>query len=106
MGHAYTAESLLAGQTSSLEAALWAALRALEEKASLSGRLAERATERGYGLAAERFEEQEQDARQRAAVIREALLVNDEVLPGPATIEAVANGGDLGEQPPEQSSPV
>jgi two-component system chemotaxis response regulator CheB len=106
VGHAYTAESLLAGQASSLEAALWAALRALEEKASLSSRLAERATERGYGLAAERFEEQEQDARQRAAVIREALLVNDETIPGPTTIETVANSDALGEQPGEQSGPV
>jgi two-component system, chemotaxis family, protein-glutamate methylesterase/glutaminase len=105
VGHAYTAESLLAGQSSALEAALWAALRALEEKASLSLRLAERATERGYGLAAERFEEQEHDARQRAAVIREALLVNGETLPGPATVDALANGPDaLGTLTGEESA--
>jgi two-component system chemotaxis response regulator CheB len=105
VGHAYTAESLLAGQASALEAALWAALRALEEKASLASRLVKQSTDRGYGLAAERFEEQEQDARQRAAVIREALLVNDVSISGPATIDAAANGPDaLGTLTPEESA--
>ncbi len=107
VGHAYTAESLLAGQASGVEAALWAALRALEEKASLSMRLAERATERGYGLAAERFEEEEQDARQRAAVIRDALLGNGATLPAAATVDAIANTPqDLGGLEPETNAPA
>ncbi|HEY7062836.1 MAG TPA: chemotaxis protein CheB [Chloroflexota bacterium] len=107
VGHAYTAESLLAGQASSVEAALWAALRALEEKASLSGRLAERAAERGYGLAAEGFEEQEQDARQRAAVIRNALLGNGETLPAAGTAEAAADvPDDFDGLAPESNAPA
>ncbi len=89
VGHAFTAESLLASQSGSVEAALWAALRALEEKASLASRMAEQATARGYQLTAVRFAEQEADARQRAAVIRRALLVDAESLPGPATVETL-----------------
>ncbi|HZR99825.1 MAG TPA: chemotaxis protein CheB [Chloroflexota bacterium] len=89
VGHAFTAESLLASQAGSVEAALWAALRALEEKASLASRMAEQATARGYQLTAVRFAEQEADARQRAAVIRRALLVDAESLPGPATVETL-----------------
>jgi two-component system, chemotaxis family, protein-glutamate methylesterase/glutaminase len=91
VGHAYTAESLLAGQAGAVEAALWAALRALEEKAALASRLVRQSTDRGYQLAAVRFAEQEADARQRAAVIRRALLVDDETFPGPATVETMTN---------------
>jgi two-component system chemotaxis response regulator CheB len=43
VGHALTAESLAADQTLSLEATLWAAVRAFEERAHLSERMAERA---------------------------------------------------------------
>jgi two-component system chemotaxis response regulator CheB len=91
VGHAYTVESLLAGQAGAVEAALWAALRALEEKASLAHRLLEQFNARGHQLAAVRFAEQEADARERAAVIRRALLVDDESFPGPATIETLTN---------------
>jgi two-component system chemotaxis response regulator CheB len=74
VGHAYSGESLLVDQAGALEAALWAALRALEEKAALANRLARRAAEQGHNLVAERFEEQVADAHQRARLIREALL--------------------------------
>jgi two-component system chemotaxis response regulator CheB len=39
-GHAYSAKSLMADQTSALEGALWTALRALEESAALARRVA------------------------------------------------------------------
>ncbi len=48
VGHAYSSESLFAGQSESVEAALWTALRALEEKATLSQRLAAQAHGRGH----------------------------------------------------------
>jgi two-component system chemotaxis response regulator CheB len=74
IGHAYSLESLLAKQSDALEDALWFALRALEEKASLSRRMAKRMRDRNHLLAAERFDEQEKDALARANVIRETLL--------------------------------
>ena len=73
VGHAFTPDSLMAAQSQSLEEALWVALRALEESAAMARRLGERAGGRGHALAGRRFEEQEQDALSRAAIIREAL---------------------------------
>ncbi|MEA5596146.1 chemotaxis protein CheB [Rivularia sp. UHCC 0363] len=74
IGHAYSLESLLAKQSDALEDALWFALRALEEKASLTKRMGKRMRDRNQHLAAERMEEQAQDALARANVIRETLL--------------------------------
>jgi two-component system chemotaxis response regulator CheB len=76
VGHAYSAESLLADQTDGLEVALWSALRALEEKASLTRRLAERARGQSQHAAARRFSEQMLAADQHASTIR-SVLVND-----------------------------
>jgi two-component system, chemotaxis family, protein-glutamate methylesterase/glutaminase len=95
VGHAYTAESLLAEQSHGLEAALWAALRALEEKASLASRLRQRAAEQGHMLVAERFEEQEQDARLRAEMVRQTLLNSGEgITPDRPHAEAVPTSSD------------
>ncbi|NMG21342.1 chemotaxis protein CheB [Brasilonema bromeliae] len=73
-GHAYSAETLLAKQSDALEDALWVALRALEEKASLSRRMAERMRDRNQLLSAQRLEEEVQDSQKRAGVIRDVLL--------------------------------
>jgi two-component system chemotaxis response regulator CheB len=72
-GHAYSAETLLAEQMDGLEDALWVALRALEESASLARRLAERAQSRGHQFGYERFREQEEGALARADLIRQVL---------------------------------
>lgn len=73
-GHAYSPGSLLAEQSDALEEALWTALRALEESAVLSFRLAERARSRGHLLAAGRFDEQGHEANARALIVRHAIL--------------------------------
>ena len=74
VGHAYTEESLLAAHSESLERALWAALRALEENASLSRRTAERARSTGMGMTASRFDERAHEMQQHAESIRRVLL--------------------------------
>lgn len=79
VGHAWSPESLLAAQTVGLETALWMALRALEEKASLSRRLANRAKEYHARLSERRFSEQAEDAQQGAEAIR-ALLARSGAL--------------------------
>ncbi len=73
VGHAYTAESLLAHQADQLEAALWTALRSLEEHAALSRRLATRASGRGHSHSASAFTEQAMDAEHHATTIRNVL---------------------------------
>ncbi|MDQ6604668.1 MAG: chemotaxis protein CheB [Chloroflexota bacterium] len=77
VGHAYSADSLLSEQSLRLEAALWAALRGLEEKAALVHRLADRARDSGHGMLTARYAEQERDAQRHAAVIRELILRGD-----------------------------
>ena len=74
VGHAFSPESMLAGQNEVLEQALWAALKTLEETARMSNRLAATERGRGHGWMAARFEEREKDARQRADAIRKFLM--------------------------------
>jgi two-component system chemotaxis response regulator CheB len=74
VGHAWTADGLLAEQSHTLEAALWAAARALEERVDLSRRLARRAGEQGNRQTAAAFLEQAQVGEQHLGVIRKVLL--------------------------------
>lgn len=80
-GHAYSPESLLAQQSEAVEEALWAALRALEERASLSERMARRADERNQPTVARKFKEQVTDAHKSAALIRNVLLRGTGTIP-------------------------
>jgi two-component system, chemotaxis family, protein-glutamate methylesterase/glutaminase len=73
VGHAYSDEALLVHQSEQLEAALWTALRALEEHSALARRLAGRAGSRGHAHSASSFTEQAMDAEHHASVIRHVL---------------------------------
>jgi two-component system chemotaxis response regulator CheB len=70
VGHAYTGETLMSQQTHGLEDALWAAMRAFEENATLSERMAERSRTLGHEKVASRFRERVDTARRRAQEIR------------------------------------
>jgi two-component system chemotaxis response regulator CheB len=74
VGHAYSAESMVAAQATTLEGALWSALRTLEEKAELSRRMAERADQRGIERMARRYRKAVQDAEAGSDTIRRLLL--------------------------------
>ncbi len=74
VGHAWTANGLLAEQSDGIETALWTALRALEERAALCKRVAERMRDRGMETSAVRFQQQASDSRYRAAVLRQVLI--------------------------------
>jgi len=73
VGHAYSDEALLVHQSEQLEAALWTALRSLEEHSALARRLAARANSRGHTHSASSFTEQAMDAEHHASVIRTVL---------------------------------
>lgn len=77
VGHAYTADGVVDGQTETVESALWMALRALQERAQLSERLAARLGERGAERSRERFEGLAGEARDQAEVIRRLLAGTD-----------------------------
>ncbi len=67
VGHAYSDETLLESHASSLEASLWAGVRALEEQASLAARLATKAEKRGDRISALRFRDRAGRAGEHAA---------------------------------------
>jgi two-component system chemotaxis response regulator CheB len=69
VGHAYSPESLMAEQTENTESALWSAVRALEENAAVSRRLASR-----VGILGEHYLERARSREQDAAIIRKLLL--------------------------------
>ena len=73
VGHVYSADSMLAAQTDSVDRALWAALRSLEERAALTRKLSDRARERKHDWVAEAFAERAAAAETHAAVVREIL---------------------------------
>jgi two-component system, chemotaxis family, protein-glutamate methylesterase/glutaminase len=74
VGHTYSPDALYAAQDGRLEAALWAAIRSLEESASMARRLAIAARERGATVTETRYREREREAAERADVVRSALL--------------------------------
>jgi two-component system, chemotaxis family, protein-glutamate methylesterase/glutaminase len=74
VGHAYTARHLGAEQRYAIEAALWSALRALEEHAALYHRMADRAASFDHIQTAEQFQERASNTTTNARVLRDFLL--------------------------------
>jgi two-component system chemotaxis response regulator CheB len=72
-GHAWTADSLAAQQDLGAEAALWTALRMVEERAELSRRLGAEAADRGRRLSADHFRERAEEAEATAEALRQLL---------------------------------
>lgn len=77
VGHAYSANGVLDGQGETVEAALWTALRALQERSQLCERLAARVGTKGADRSRERFEAQAEEAREQAEAIRRLLAGPD-----------------------------
>ena len=73
VGHVYSPESMVAAQTDSVDRALWAALRSLEERAALTRKLAARARSREHNWIARAFEERSHAAAEHAAIVRDLL---------------------------------
>lgn len=73
VGHAYSPETMDASQANALEAALWTALRALEERTALKRRLAERLQARESPRVAARLNSAAVEAEEQAALLRQIL---------------------------------
>lgn len=74
VGHRYTPEGLENEQAEALEAALWVALRTIEDTAALARRMAARAEDRNQLHVMAHFEERVRAAEERGALVRRALL--------------------------------
>lgn len=88
VGHAFTADTLHLGQATLQERALWAAVRSLEEQASLLMRMANRAKCSGQTQLIERFGGRAQNCREDAKTLRTMLLRNDQEI----TTDSVETG--------------
>jgi two-component system, chemotaxis family, protein-glutamate methylesterase/glutaminase len=72
-GHQFSLETLLAAQSESIEAALWSAVRALEERSAMLRRIAQRLSSRGSSSSAFRYARQADQGIQHALALRHAL---------------------------------
>jgi two-component system chemotaxis response regulator CheB len=97
VGHAFTTRTLLALQDGRLERALWTALRTLEEHAALRRRLAARARGGTLGAMADVYEQQARRSEERATVLREILVVADDVSSQSPELEKTAAVAPAGE---------
>jgi two-component system, chemotaxis family, protein-glutamate methylesterase/glutaminase len=70
VGHRYSPRSLVGAQGGAVEAALWTALRSLEDRAALLGRMASQASLRAQKRSAQLFRVQAREAKSQADLIR------------------------------------
>jgi two-component system, chemotaxis family, protein-glutamate methylesterase/glutaminase len=75
VGHSFSPDALMLGKQHALEAALWAAIVALEERSDLSRRMMERIEESGRPRQIERYRTEIVESTKRARMLRE--LIND-----------------------------
>lgn len=73
VGHRYSPDTLIDAQADDVEGALWAAIRALADRAALLERMAGQAERRGQPRSARRFRRQAQAASEQTGIVRQAL---------------------------------
>jgi two-component system chemotaxis response regulator CheB len=97
VGHRWSPEALLEEQTSTVERAMWLAVRSLDERRRLTGRLAELARSRGRPLSAAHFRAASEEAALAADAIRGATSkmtpVTEEPVAGQLTPGETGTGG-------------
>jgi two-component system chemotaxis response regulator CheB len=91
-GHAYSAGTLLAEMTGSVEDTLWGAVRAVQESALLMRHIARHAWDAGDVAAAAAYERKAAEAEARAELVRRAVtehetLSGDSIGEGPQPVE-------------------
>jgi len=70
VGHGFTARSLQTDQEEAIERTLWAAMRALEERAALLDKMAHHARQAGRNASAGDYERQAADSKTHSQMIR------------------------------------
>ena len=73
-GHAFTADTMLNGQSEAVEDALWTALNILQENLQMLYKLAGDAHRRRFSTLASRFEDQAQERAKQMETLRQVLL--------------------------------
>lgn len=70
VGHRWSPESLLEEHSAAVERAMWLAIRSLDERARLTGRLADAARGRGHRMSARQFSQVAEEAKRSADTLR------------------------------------
>lgn len=96
VGHRYSPESLADAQAHEVESALWAAIRALEDREALLERMAAQAEARGQRRSARAFGDRARAAAEHAKAVRRAL--GGAASTALRSVESVDDGGDAGEE--------
>ena len=91
VGHAFSIDSILGAQAEQIEESLWAALKSLEESASLSRRMIRKAHQNGHEWLASNLEEKLHDAEHHAATIKQLLMKGETTLTADAIVDQVSN---------------
>ena len=78
-GHAYTASTLLADVTKTVEESMWKAVRSLEETVILLEQSSRQFAEGGNAVAAEQFAKKARETRERAAKTRAFIFHQEQV---------------------------
>jgi two-component system, chemotaxis family, protein-glutamate methylesterase/glutaminase len=78
-GHAFSANTLLADVTESIEETLWSALRAVEESVMLLNHMGEHLAESENPHLAEVYFKKAQEAEQRASMVRQAVIQHEQL---------------------------
>lgn len=73
VGHTWSARTLFDQQAHVLENALWVAVRALDERTRLAGRIVTSAAERGHNRTVDRFEEVAEESSEALRALRRLL---------------------------------
>jgi two-component system chemotaxis response regulator CheB len=87
VGHGYSSHALVEAQKESVERALWAALRALEERAALMNKMADGARRRGHGAVAQMFGDK------ATQINKDVALVHDLITTGRGLEPVLRDGG-------------
>lgn len=93
VGHRYSPESLADAQAEGVEAALWAAVRALEDRQALLERMARQLAARGNPRSARSFRRRAREAAEQADVVRGALR-----RAATTTLERISENGTIGSE--------
>jgi two-component system chemotaxis response regulator CheB len=97
VGHGFSADALLVNQHTDVEAALWTAFRALEERAALCRGLAERAGERKAAITSQHFRAEAAEVARQAEVLR-TLLWSRQAPGGHEAAESLPGGEQSAEE--------
>jgi len=76
-GHAFSASTLLAGVTTTVEESLWNAMRALEETTMLLEQIGNSFRDTGNAAASKKFFEKAEQTRERARIIHDSVFTQE-----------------------------